>query len=507
MSGKPNRLPLVLLFVAVILFLLVIFYEDNKETAEGTDENTQEKVEDSQKGSIQEKKTEGRKSAEAPEKEEDCEKPKEEVEAPGPASAPVKKNVEEEESTFSDSDQVDEDIEKEKEVADKDGFIHGKILPHKGFEEALLKLPGIDLTHAMEISNAIRFKVDLRYLKAGEDFKVKLSKNGDVEEFVYYPDIITFHILRRDSKTGKLEYKSKILPTEKRYRIVEGSIETTLNQALIDREDVTGTIRAVTNGILSCVVSFRTDARKNDKYRILIEDKYYNGQMVPGSKILYVSYEGRRAGFNEAFRYEDKDEKSAFNAHYTKEGKALIPNAMRLPVDRVHVTSPFGYRRHPVTGRRSFHNGVDYGGPTGSPVYAVAQGVVMEVTRTTYGGKKIVLKHADGTKTYYLHLHKQLVRQGQSVKPRQKIALMGRTGRVTGPHLHFGIKSPKGKWLNPLKKRMIATPKLTGNRYDAFKKQMKKTSALLKDTEKLQRWLRDYDLGPQPQDFYGKYDI
>jgi murein DD-endopeptidase MepM/ murein hydrolase activator NlpD len=500
MSGKPNRLPVVLLFVAVVLFLLVVFYEDNVET-ENEKDVPAVKVE-----SVKEEPKTEKNDSETSKK---CDKPEDEVEAPGPASAPAKKNSEEEESTFSDSDNesVDEDVIKEKKTTDDEGFVHGQILPHKGFEEALLKLPGIELRHAMEISNAIRFKVDLRYLKAGEDFKVKLSKDGEVEKFVYYPDIITFHILERDEKTGKLEYRAKILPTEKRYRIVEGPIETTLNQALIDRDDVTGTIRAVTNGILSCVVSFRTDARKGDKYRILIEDKYYNGQMVPGSKILYVSYEGRRAGFNEAYRYEDKDEKSAFNAHYTKDGKALIPNAMRLPVDRVHVTSPFGYRRHPVTGRRSFHNGVDYGGPTGSPIYAVAQGVVAEVSRTTYGGKKIVLKHADGTKTYYLHLHRQLVRQGQGVKPRQKIALMGRTGRVTGPHLHFGIKSPQGKWLNPLKKRMIATPKLKGKRYAAFKKQMKKTAALLKDTEKLQKWLRDYDLGPQPEDFYGKYDI
>lgn len=506
MSGKPNRLPVVLLFVVVLLFLLVVFYEDNVETAEEKTPSV-EKTEKEPKPEKNPQKTEETEKKKEVKKEEKCEKPDEEVEAPGPKSAPAKKDAEEEESTFSDDDKVDEDVAKEKKFTDDEGFVHGQILPHKGFEEALLKLPGIELRHAMEISNSIRFKVDLRYLKAGEDFKVKLSKDGEIEKFVYYPDIITFHILERSSQTGKLEYRAKILPTEKRYRIVEGPIETTLNQALIDRDDVTGTIRAVTNGILSCVVSFRTDARKGDKYRILIEDKYYNNERVPGSKILYVSYEGRRAGFNEAYRYEDADEKSAFNAHYTKEGKALIANALRLPVDRVHVTSPFGMRRHPVTGRRVFHNGVDYGGPTGSPIYAVAQGVVVEVTRTTYGGKKIVIKHADGTKTYYLHLHKFLVKNGQGVKPRQKIALMGRTGRVTGPHLHFGIKSSQGKWLNPLKKRMIATPKLKGARFDAFKKQMKKTAALLKDTEKLEKWLRDYDLGPQPQDFYGKYDI
>ena len=204
----------------------------------------------------------------------------------------------------------EEPIEKDKNSeVDAEGFVHGKILPKKGFEEALLKLPGVQLSHTMEIINAIRYEVDLSQIKAGEDFKVRLSAEGVVEEFVFYPDIITFHILKRDSVDGKLKYSLKKMPTVSKYRIIEGEIETTLNQALIDREDVTRTIRAVTNGILECIVSFRTDARKGDKFRILVEDKFYNDQLVPGSKILYASYEGKRAGFNEAFRFEDEDPK------------------------------------------------------------------------------------------------------------------------------------------------------------------------------------------------------
>ena len=389
----------------------------------------------------------------------------------------------------------------EDKVEKKPEYLYGKILPKKGFEEAMLKLKGIQLPHAMEVSNTIRFKVDLRNLKAGEDFKVKLSKDGSkVMEFVYYPDIITFHILKRNPKTGKLDYTEKILPTEKRYRIIEGAVETSLNQALIDRDDVTGTIRAVTMGILECIVSFRTDARKGDKYRILIEENFYKGKRVPGAKILYTSYEGRRVRKKESFRYLDSDPKSAFNAHYTVNGKALIHDALRLPVDRVHVTSPFGMRRHPVTGRRKFHNGVDYGGPTGSPVYAVAKGKVIEVSQNRLGGKKIIIRHSDRTQTYYLHLHRQLVKTGQNVKPRQLIAKMGKTGRVTGPHLHFGIKSASGKWVNPLKKRMIATPKLKGKRMKSLKKQVKKVIALLKNTERYEELQRKVNEGPQPED-------
>ncbi|MBP5435476.1 peptidoglycan DD-metalloendopeptidase family protein [bacterium] len=400
----------------------------------------------------------------------------------------------------------EETIVKDAADTDSEGYLHGKILPKKGIEEALLKIPGLQLKHAMEISNAIRYEVDLTQIKAGEDFKVKFDKEGNIDEFVYYPDIVTFHILKRDPAEKKLKYTAKILPTERRFRIIEGSIESSLNESLVKRDDVTRNIRAVTVGILECIVSFSTDARRGDKYRILVEDKYYRNQQVPGSKVLYASYEGKQAGFHEAFRYEDEDPKSAFNAHYTVGGKALIPSAMRLPLDTIRITSPFGVRRHPITGKMVKHQGVDYGAPVGTPVYAVAPGRVIEVKQTPLGGKQVTINHADNTKTFYLHLSTFHVSVGTVVSARQKIASVGNTGRSTGPHLHLGIKDPKGNWLNPLKIKMIATPQLDSRRMPRFKKQMAEITALLKNTEKYQEWLKAYDEGPQPGDFYDLYD-
>lgn len=484
-----NRTFVVLLTVVAVLVLLVVFYNDS-DVGKVSEEQSGEKPDSDNLISGN--------TGEAP---------AETVAEAAPESIlaqPSSKNEDIEGRTPVPEEPIEKD--KNSEV-DAEGFIHGKIIPKKGFEEALLKLPGIQLSHTMEIINAIRYDVDLSQIKAGEDFKVKLSKEGIVEEFIFFPDIITFHILKRDPADGLLKYTQRIMPTEKRFRIIEGAIETTLNQALIDRDDVTRTIRGVTNGILECIVSFRTDARKGDKYRILVEDKFYNDQLVPGSKILYASYQGKRAGFHEAFRFEDTDSKSAFNAHYTKEGKALIPSAMRLPIDRVHITSPFGIRRHPVTGRRAFHNGVDYGGPIGAPVYAVATGKVIDVKTTEYGGRQITIQHSDRSQTYYLHLNSFNVKNGALVKPRQKIATIGKSGRVTGPHLHFGIKSPRGEWLNPLKIKMIAAPQLEGTKFNVFKDQMKNVVTLLSDTEKYQEWLRKYDEGPQSEEFYKQFEI
>ena len=423
-----------------------------------------------------------------------------------PESAPApQKEGDDIESAEMDSG-VDVEVVKDKDsTADSEGFLHGKILPKKGIEEALLKIPGLQLKHAMEISNAIRYDVDLTQIKAGEDFKVKFDKDGNVEEFVYYPDIVTFHILKRDPVEKKLKYTAKNLPTERRFRIIEGKIDSSLNESLVKRDDVTRNIRAVTVGILECIVSFSTDARKGDEYRILVEDKYYKGEMVPGSKVLYASYKGKQAGFSEAFRYEDKDPKSAFNAHYTDKGKALIPSAMRLPLDTIRITSPFGMRRHPITGKMTMHHGVDYGAPVGTPVYAVAAGKVVEVKESPLNGKQVTINHADNTKTFYLHLNGFNVRPGTMVSARQRIASVGNTGRSTGPHLHLGIKSPKGDWLNPLKVKMIATPQLDNRRMPRFKTQMKEILSLLDNTAQYQEWIRKYDEGPQPGDFYNRY--
>lgn len=349
--------------------------------------------------------------------------------------------------------------------------LSGSILPNEGFTNSLIAVDGIDIGHAIELSNALRFHVDFRFLKAGEEFTVKFdSTMGNIVEFEFRPDVVTTHKLVKDS-VGNYEYEKISLPVETKNRFLTGKIETTLNQALLDCNIAPSTSQEI-NGILECVVNFRTDARVGDQFTVFMEEYYFEGHKLSGGKIHYVSYSGKRSGFHEAFRYDDLDPLSAYNAHYTKDGKALIHSALRLPVDKIHVTSSFGNRRHPVTGKRSFHSGVDYRGRIGDPVYAVAKGRVIYSGYDKLNGNKVVIKHSDGTKTYYIHLDKRLVKKGNNVVARQQIAKLGRTGRVTGPHLHFGIKSNKGKWVNPLLKRMIATPKLTGERYARFLTQM-----------------------------------
>ena len=355
----------------------------------------------------------------------------------------------------------------------------GGILPFKGFEDSIMAVDGVKLYQALKIVNSLRNYVDFRFLKAGEKFRFKLSKDGKVvEKFVYSPNMVTFHTLTWDYKKKSYTYKLITLPTETRYKLIKGELKTTLNDAL-KQTGVSNSVRNTVNNVIECLVPIRISARKGDRFKVLLEERVYDGKIIPPDKVLYACYNGRKTGKKEAFFYREKDEKSSFNGHYSIDGKALIASAFRYPLRRIHVTSTFGWRRHPVTGKRSFHNGVDYRARVGEPVFAVYKGVVIRTGYKKHNGRYIVIKHPGGIRTYYLHLSRILVRKGWHVKAGQIIAKSGATGRVNGPHLHFGIRDARGKWLNPLLKRMIATPKLKGKRLAQFKKQVERIKKIL----------------------------
>lgn len=121
----------------------------------------------------------------------------------------------------------------------------------------------------------------------------------------------------------------------------------------------------------------------------------------------------------------------------------------RWPANSHRVTSPFGYRRHPLSKTYHFHNGVDIAGVKGSPVYSVAEGIVTFSGWKDYSGNLIIVRHLDGVSTIYAHMNRLLVKSGTPVRTGQKIGEIGRTGRATGYHLHFGTRK-YGAWSNPM---------------------------------------------------------
>jgi murein DD-endopeptidase MepM/ murein hydrolase activator NlpD len=128
--------------------------------------------------------------------------------------------------------------------------------------------------------------------------------------------------------------------------------------------------------------------------------------------------------------------------------RKAVPTTMPVPMG--YFSSNYGYRLDPITGRSSFHTGVDLIAPIGTPIVAAAGGVVSTVGFVPEYGNIVEVDHDNGLTSRYAHLSKFLVKVGDVVLKGQPIAHVGATGRTTGPHLHFEVRE-KGIPLNPNK--------------------------------------------------------
>jgi len=118
--------------------------------------------------------------------------------------------------------------------------------------------------------------------------------------------------------------------------------------------------------------------------------------------------------------------------------RVSIPS--RMPVDDARLSSDYGMRTHPVLGGRRSHKGVDLAQPTGTPVYATADGLVSKAEPFSSYGNYIQIEHGGELQTRYAHLSGYAVAAGQQVTKGQLIGYVGSTGRSTGPHLHYEVR-------------------------------------------------------------------
>ncbi|KAA6186754.1 M23 family metallopeptidase [Thiohalocapsa marina] len=124
-----------------------------------------------------------------------------------------------------------------------------------------------------------------------------------------------------------------------------------------------------------------------------------------------------------------------------------VPEGWPLKTGGV-VTSKFGFRRHPITGRRSMHLGIDIAGRTGADIVAMADGLVTFSGRKSGYGNIVEVRHANGLETRYAHNLANVAKEGDLVRKGQVIAKLGSTGRSTGPHVHFEVRR-NGEAIDP----------------------------------------------------------
>lgn len=187
--------------------------------------------------------------------------------------------------------------------------------------------------------------------------------------------------------------------------------------------------------------------RKGDTLRLVYEKKYADGHFVRIGRLLAVETV-RGSDVDEAFLYEG----ARSEGFYTIDGRSASQTFLRIPLDVKDVSSEFSpLRRHPVTGVLRAHNGTDLRAPTGSRIFAAADGVVERVSYEARGyGHYVKIDHGLGRTTLYAHMSKVArgLRAGQRVEKGQVIGYVGMTGLATGPHLHYELMID-GVQINP----------------------------------------------------------
>lgn len=128
---------------------------------------------------------------------------------------------------------------------------------------------------------------------------------------------------------------------------------------------------------------------------------------------------------------------------------SCVPSISPVKLSGIHITSPFGYRFHPVKRYMVFHEGVDFAGSPGTPIFVTGDGVVESVYYNYFGyGNCVIVDHGFGYKTRYAHLKEALVHPGDRVRRGDQIATLGSSGMSTGPHLHYEVIY-LGRQINP----------------------------------------------------------
>jgi murein DD-endopeptidase MepM/ murein hydrolase activator NlpD len=130
---------------------------------------------------------------------------------------------------------------------------------------------------------------------------------------------------------------------------------------------------------------------------------------------------------------------------------------MHPPLDEMRITSPFGPRTSPITGRAETHGGVDFAAIEGTPVYALASGLVTDSRNGDFArakgllsyGERIFIAHNDGSIALFAHLKERFAKVGHQVSAGELIGTTGKTGDCTGPHLHLGL-IVEGRFVDPM---------------------------------------------------------
>jgi len=318
-----------------------------------------------------------------------------------------------------------------------------------------------------------------RGLKAGDKLRVRADKSGHVLA-VEYPldELRTLTVTARDDGYAATIEQQDV---ERRTAYAVGTIESSFYVDALEAGLSDALIMNLAQ-IFAWDIDFVLDIRRGDRFIVVYEELYRDGEKLRNGEILAAEFQNRDRQLR-AFRYEHENGKVAY---YNPGGEAMKKAFLRTPLDVFRISSHFSLgRKHPVLNRIRAHKGTDYAAPTGTPIKAAGDGRIVYRGRKGGYGNVVYIKHNGRYSTRYAHLSRFAsgLGTGSRVQQGQVIGYVGQSGLATGPHLHYEFRV-NGHPRDPERVDLPKAPPLPDSKIAGFRDGI---SPLLSQLEALDR--------------------
>jgi murein DD-endopeptidase MepM/ murein hydrolase activator NlpD len=317
-------------------------------------------------------------------------------------------------------------------------------------------------------------------LRPGRNIISKTTGDGDLLELLYQTGADTALQVKLTDHGYVAEQVQVTLDTQT--TIKSGEIRSSLFAAT-DNAGIPDHIAIQLADIFSSDIDFNLDLRKGDRFSVVYESSYHNGELIKSGRVLSAEFVNQGKHYR-AVLYRDHE---GHTNYYTPEGKSLHQAFLRSPLEFSRISSGFTLARfHPILQTWRAHKGVDYAAPIGTNIKATSNGTVDFVGTQRGYGNVIMLQHAGGISTVYGHLSHFAngLHKGQHVSQGDVIGQVGMSGMATGPHLHYEFRV-HGEHRDPLKVALPMVASLLNSELPAFRSQSSRLLAplaLLRDS-------------------------
>ncbi len=328
--------------------------------------------------------------------------------------------------------------------------------------ESALVRGGVERAQAQAMVAALGSAVNMKRLKPGERVVVTRPAEGEPPQITWWRSPAERWEIHLDG--GRWAAEAIRIPVDARVVAVEGELRDSLF-ASMERLGESAALTAKLVSLFEWDFDFAAESLPGDRFRLLVEKRYAGGAFVGYGDILIAQYASAGRAALTSLAFEDTQGQTAY---YDRSGRSVKKMFLRAPLDFTRVTSGYSHaRQHPVLGGLRPHLAVDYGAPVGTPVRAVADGIVETAGWNGGYGLSITVRHARGYSTMYNHLSRLEVRRSDRVRQRQVIGHVGSTGLSSGPHLDYRV-SKNGAFVNPLAEKFIPGAPVPSHRREVF---------------------------------------